>query len=429
MATQFGIGPPPLEAQRTRARHRVGDTVEDKWTLDELLALGGMGAVYAATHRNGNRVALKIMHPELANTEASRRAFVAEGYIANQIDHPAAVSVHDDGVTGDGCPFLVQELLVGETLAERIVRDPLSVTRALEIATVVLALLDVAHEKGTIHCDIKPANIFLEEGGRVRVLDFGISRAKQRPAHDLSSATTILGTPGYMPPEQARGDWLHLDATSDVWAVGATLFHCLTGRTVHLGSDASEVLRAAKTQRAPSLQEVLPDVAPEVAAAIDGALRFERNERWASARGMAEAVERALDSSSASSATLAPVARFSFPRERSSMLGKTAVMVVGTIVLLVVAWPDNEPSGRVSFAAPTHLAPRVGLAAPSEATPTPAPREPPPARSALPPAAPRPAPAASVAEGPTPSSGATTATKTEKRKQRRQESNPLDAWR
>ena len=166
------------ELFRNRAKARVGTTVRDKWRLEALLGIGGTAAVYAATHRNGNRVAIKILRSELASYEEVTTRFAREGYVANKIGHPGVVSVLDDDVTDDGAPFLVMELLEGHSL-DRYTKgasSPLPLERVLPMIDQVLDVLAVAHAQNVIHRDIKPANIFLGRGDEVKVLDFGIAR-------------------------------------------------------------------------------------------------------------------------------------------------------------------------------------------------------------------------------------------------------------
>jgi len=190
-----------------RSRERVGITLKDKWTLDALLGVGGMAAVYSATHRNGMRVAVKMLHPELSLNPEVRTRFLREGYVANRVEHSGAVTVLDDDANDDGAVFLVMELLDGETLAHRFERKArsLGVPQILLIADQVLDVLVAAHEKQIVHRDIKPDNIFLTRSGSVKLLDFGIARLRELSSQ--SSATrsgSTMGTPAYMAPEQVR---------------------------------------------------------------------------------------------------------------------------------------------------------------------------------------------------------------------------------
>jgi eukaryotic-like serine/threonine-protein kinase len=282
-----------LDPVITRARARVGQVLKEKWRLEVLLGVGGMAAVYAATHRNGSRVAVKILHSELSVDPDIRTRFLREGYAANSVGHDGAVRVSDDDVAEDGSLFLVTELLDGETLEDRRLRfgGRLDEDDVLSVADQLLDVLVAAHAKGVVHRDLKPENVFLTRAGQVKVLDFGIARLRELSS--VSRATrsgNSMGTPSFMPPEQARGLWDEVDARSDLWAVGATMFYLLTGSEVHAGRSANEVLIHAATNPAAPLSSVIPDVSPAVARVIDKALAFERESRWLDAARMKEAV-------------------------------------------------------------------------------------------------------------------------------------------
>jgi serine/threonine-protein kinase len=285
-----------LDPVMLRARARVGQVLRQKWRLDVLLGVGGMGAVYAATHRNGTRAAIKLLHAELTSNAQVRTRFLREGRAANAVAHEGVVRVVDDDVSEDGSLFLVTELLDGESVEERRTRfgGRLSEDEVLSIADQLLDALAAAHDKGVIHRDLKPENVFLTRDGRVKVIDFGIARLRELST--VSTATqsgTSMGTPAFMPPEQARGLWDEVDGRSDLWAVGATMFALLTGQLVHDGRTSNEQLLSAMTKPAPPIASVAAGVGPAVAHLIDRALAFDRDKRWPDARRMQEAVRRA----------------------------------------------------------------------------------------------------------------------------------------
>ena len=173
-----------------------------------MLGEGGMAVVYAVTHlRNTARLAVKVLHADSVLKGHVRARFVREGKVANSVNHPGAVQMIDDGVAEDGSPYLVMEHLngVSRRRSGRCARLPLSA--ALNIAYQVLDVLRAAHENGIIHRDIKPANLFVLRDGRVKVLDFGISRLHDGAEPFDSVATgSVMGTPFFMAPEQARAD-------------------------------------------------------------------------------------------------------------------------------------------------------------------------------------------------------------------------------
>jgi eukaryotic-like serine/threonine-protein kinase len=235
---------------------RVGAMLRGKWHLDDVLGVGGMACVYAATHRNGTRAAIKVLHPDLAERPGMVERFVCEGYLSNKVGHRGAVRVIDDDVDADGTVFLVMELLQGETLEVR--RDRfggrLAPEDALCIIDRVLDVLAAAHTRGIIHCDLKPDNLFVTLSGRVKVLDFGLAGIMRVSAASTQSANgNPAGTPSFMPPEQAMGYWDRVDARTDIWALGASLYTLLVGRYIRELPTYHAQLWAAATERAPSL--------------------------------------------------------------------------------------------------------------------------------------------------------------------------------
>jgi eukaryotic-like serine/threonine-protein kinase len=289
-----GLGLAEGTHPRTGTPHkRVGSVVRGKYRVEAFLATGTMANVYSATHRNGAKVALKILHKQLAEDASLAERFKREGYFANSIGHPGVVRAIDDDVTEDGCPFLVMELLEGETLDERRRRKggKLSLSWLLPVADALLDVLAAAHEHDVVHRDLKPDNIFVTKAGEVKVLDFGVARwADGNDSSDMTAVGMVLGTPAYMPPEQALGRREEVDAQSDLWAVGATLFVVLSGESVHEGGDAKAKLIATARTAARPLSEAAPEVPRAVSAVIDRALAFHKQERWPDARAMREAL-------------------------------------------------------------------------------------------------------------------------------------------
>jgi serine/threonine-protein kinase len=286
------------QQQRDEASARVGRTLRGKWHLDALLGVGGMAAVYSATHRNGIRGAVKMLHAAHSLDPQMRKRFLREGYIANQVEHPGAVRVIDDDVTEHGQAFLVMELLEGQPLQDMAAATGgvLDVERVLLVADQLLDVLAAAHGHGIVHRDVKPENVFLTTSGRVKILDFGIARITEGSTRDLRATQegTMMGTPAFMPPEQARGRWDLVGPHSDVWAVGATMFTLLTDRMVHQGETVAELLAAAITRPAPSLGAVASGIPAPVVELVDRALAQRMADRWSDAASMREAVRAAF---------------------------------------------------------------------------------------------------------------------------------------
>ena len=279
---------PVAEHVTDRAEARIGTLLRGKWRLERIVGVGGMATVFAATHRNKSRVAIKILHPELAIDAEVTARFLREGYVANAVDHPGTAKVIDDDVTDDGAPFLVMELLQGETLDARLERKGrLDTAEVLAVANQILDVLEAAHERGVVHRDLKPENLFLTREGELKILDFGIARLRElTPDGSSTRAGSLLGTPAFMAPEQARGRWDDVDARTDIWAVGATMFSLLTGRHVHEAETVQEQLIKSATVAAPSLAEVLPSASEAVVALVDRSLAFDRMKRFDNARDM-----------------------------------------------------------------------------------------------------------------------------------------------
>jgi serine/threonine-protein kinase len=279
------------------AQARIG-TALGEWRLVDLLGLGGAAAVYRAVHEDGRTAALKVLHSEFIGHTRARKRLLREAYVANRIQHPGIVRVFDNGLADDGTAYLVLELCDGETLES--LRTAAGAGRPVEeVARWIDELCDVlaaAHEQGVVHRDIKPANLILASDGRIRVLDFGIARALALPdAPSLVTRTgAVLGTAYFMSPEQALGCVDDVDARSDVWSVGATMFTLITGQHVHRARTVNEAVVLAATQPAVKVRSIRPDLLPPVAAVIDRALAFDRERRFAGVREMQAALRQAM---------------------------------------------------------------------------------------------------------------------------------------
>ncbi len=330
-----------------------------------------MANVYAATHRNGSKVALKILHKSLASDVALCERFAREGYFANAIGHPGVVRAIDDDMTEDGCPFLVLELLEGETLDERRRREggTLPLAWLLPVADSILDVLAAAHAHEIVHRDVKPSNIFITSAGVVKVLDFGVARWNDgKSSSPMTKVGMVVGTPAYMPPEQALGRREEVDAKSDLWAVGATLFMALSGESVHAGGDAKAKLIATARSAARPLRDVAPDVPRAVAAVIDRALAFHKGARWADAESMREALRWAGlnrdGAPSQSPETLQPDTRRMRPPAPTRRAEEDGPSVVRAFANAIASEHTPEPSA-VTCPVPSVSAPLTLRDAPS----------------------------------------------------------------
>jgi len=264
----------------------------------EILALigaGGMGEVYCARDPRLNRdVAVKVL-PQAFATEAARGRFQREAHAASALNHPNICAIYDVGESA-GHPFLVMELLDGKTLRHQIGSKPLDISTALGLSIQVADALEVAHAKGIIHLDIKPANIFVTERGHAKVLDFGLAKHNQPVDTDaltvdmLTEPGTAMGTVAYMSPEQARGQTV--DARSDLWSFGVVLYEMVTGLRPFDGPTAPIVFDALLNKTPLSVRELNPAVPAELERIIGKLLEKDRALRYASAAELRRDLER-----------------------------------------------------------------------------------------------------------------------------------------
>ena len=368
----------------------IGTVLADKWHIDAKIARGGVATVYRATHRQGQVAAIKIMHPELARNEEVRKRFLREGYAANKVGHPGVVSVLDDDTLKDGTAYIVMELLEkGEVLEDRRERlgGRLPVAEAVDVCAQILDVLAVAHEKGIIHRDIKPENIFVLSDGTVKVLDFGIAHIKEAAKQQEATATgLLLGTPEYMSPEQVLGKRGQIDAATDIYAVGATLFTLVSGESVHVADTLNMLLVQAASRQARSLASVVyKDLPRKLIAVVDKALALEKPRRWPSARAMQLALREAVPpvQSTARGATSKVVGSTTLPNMAPEPTAPTSA------VPSTIPNPATAPKGPPApTAKPSPSAPRLSAPPPR---PVSMPAPPPPRPASLPPAPPRPA--------------------------------------
>ncbi|MDH5493289.1 MAG: protein kinase, partial [Myxococcales bacterium] len=283
----------------------VGSVLAEKYRIEGVVAQGGMGTVYAATHlRLGRIVALKLLHPDYAHEEIYIKRFEREARRSAALAHPGIVEVHDFGMTEDSGPYLELELLQGASVFDVYERHgPLDPSVVLRIATQSLEALSAAHRNGVIHRDLKPANVFVvrQSDGelRIKLLDFGIAKVfmSDLDAGDatftdaLTKTGVVLGTLAYMSPEQFR-DTQSVDGRADLFSLGATLFELLTGLPIVESDDLVRCVNAmlhGDYLRHPA--RVRPSLSAPLDAVVARALQDDPEDRYASALEMKEALE------------------------------------------------------------------------------------------------------------------------------------------
>ncbi|MFF3597288.1 protein kinase domain-containing protein [Kitasatospora indigofera] len=261
--------------------------IGDRYALREVIGLGGMGEVWSADdlilHR---RVAVKLMHTQLAFDDVAQSRFQREVRAAASLNHPCVAAVHDAGwlPTVPPRPFLVMEHVSGHTAAERLRSDPPSPQEAVDWAAGTLEALACAHAAGLVHRDIKPANVMITTDGLVKVMDFGIAHIAD--GHDMSVTGTgdTVGTTAYMSPEQAQG--LPVDARSDLYSTGCMLYELLTGQQPYVGDSPFAIAYQHISAAVPSPGDIGVQLPPHIEAALARAMAKNPDDRFADAAAM-----------------------------------------------------------------------------------------------------------------------------------------------
>lgn len=257
------------------------------YTITALLGSGGMGEVYRASdERLGRDVAIKVLNEQSSADRDLQRRFAFEARAASALNHPNILTVHDVGMEG-GLPYIVSELVDGESLRDLIARGPIPLAKALDIAVQVAGGLAAAHYAGIVHRDLKPANLMLMKSGFAKILDFGLAKAVTprpdtgaEPKSESTSPGWILGTATYMSPEQVRGD--ALDHRTDQFSFGLVLYEMLAGKPAFARSSAVSTMAAITDEPTPPLTELNPAVPPPLRWCVERCLAKDRDERYVS---------------------------------------------------------------------------------------------------------------------------------------------------
>jgi serine/threonine-protein kinase len=271
----------------------VGQTLKGTYKVERQLAAGGMGVIYRASHvRLPKKYAIKVLTQELARNENVITRFQREAEIVAALGHPHIVDVVDFDALDTGQRYMVMEFLEGEDLADRLRRGPLPLPSTVRVFMDVCDALDKAHAQGVVHRDLKPDNIFLtQRSGRddyAKVLDFGISKILEAAGTQMTMDQSVMGTPSYMSPEQAAGEVRAIDQRTDIFALGAILFECLTGRVAYPGTTPLAVIAKITSEPPPRVLELRPDLPPGLQEVALRALAHSKAHRYATAGEMCQ---------------------------------------------------------------------------------------------------------------------------------------------
>ena len=325
---------------------------------------GGMGEVYRARDSRLNRsVAIKILPASMVDDPARMHRFEQEARTVAALNHPNILSVYDVGVQ-DGTPFLVMELLEGETLRERLNRGPLGVRKSVEVGLQVAHGLAAAHERGIVHRDLKPENIFITRDGHTKLLDFGLAKATAiaataKTSGNMSELTmqtaqtmqtepgVVMGTAPYMAPEQVRGEVV--DHRADIFSFGAVLYEMLSGKRAFSGDTAVEIMTAILKTEPPELDLEHLKVPPSLDRIVRHCLEKNPSDRFQSARDLTFALGALSGSDSTSALRAQTVSRRKIPLWTLAAAAILLVVLAATLGYVVTRSPKPE---RMEFAIP-----------------------------------------------------------------------------
>ncbi len=293
---------PASDTSERRAQSLVGTLISGRYRADEILGQGGMGAVLGGEQIHlRKQVAIKLLHPDTERLPGLIERFEREGVAGAHVQHPNVAAAIDFGKLDDGSYFLVLEYVEGTPLSEVIDRGPLLPLRALRIARQMAEGLAAVHDKGIVHRDVKPQNTLLGQGDQVKIIDFGLAKVDigtatgkkpARPAAQLTATGVVFGTPAYLAPEAALGMGA-VDARSDLYALGVTLYEMLTGLQPFQGHDPASIFRQQRTEDPPTFQVRAPGVTVPAAAERIALRLVQKNpaDRYQSAREVVLAID------------------------------------------------------------------------------------------------------------------------------------------
>lgn len=329
-----------LQSSALRVTLPLGAKLGD-YEVQKLLGSGGMGEVYRARDtRLARDVAIKVLPSFLSHDPDRLRRFEQEARAAAALNHPNILAVFQMGAY-EGAPYLVSELLEGSTLREQLVHGPMPLRKAIDSGVQIARGLAAAHEKGIVHRDLKPENLFVTKDGRVKILDFGLAKLVQRrttftqstaTARDGTEPGVVMGTVGYMSPEQVRGETA--DHRADIFAFGAILYEMLTGKRAFQKPTSAETMNAVLNEDPPSISQLVESTPPALQRIAHRCLEKNPEQRFQSASDLGFALEALSDSGSASVIATQASTRSTYMRAVAASLFVVAVAAIAATLWL-----------------------------------------------------------------------------------------------
>jgi serine/threonine protein kinase/Tol biopolymer transport system component len=338
----------------------IGTTIAH-YRITDKIGEGGMGEVYRARDTQlGRDVAIKVLPSAFASDPDRLHRFQLEAQAAGALNHPNILVVFHIG-THHGAPYVVTELLEGQTLRQRLDDGPISHRKALDYAVQIAHGLAAAHEKGIVHRDLKPDNLFITNDDRVKILDFGLAKLVQ-PANDDIPQTdiatrrvhtdpgTVMGTAGYMSPEQVRGR--AVDHRADIFSFGAVLYEMLSGKRAFRGESAVETLNAILKEEPPELSTTSPNITPGLERVVWHCIEKSPERRFQSATDVAFALEALSGQSSSATASIVSPRPYRWSKERFFWIGLSSLLLLGAATLGFIAYSrggNRLPTARLAL--------------------------------------------------------------------------------
>ena len=325
------------------------------YEIQSLVGAGGMGEVYRAHDSRLDRtVAIKVLPASFSADRDRMQRFAQEARAAAALNHPNILSIFDIG-DQQGSPYVVSELLEGETLRERLRSGPLSARKTIDYALQVARGLAAAHEKGIVHRDLKPENLFITNDGRVKILDFGLAKlimpessggADAPTLHAVTEPGLIMGTVGYMSPEQVRGQTA--DQRSDIFAFGAILYEMISGKRAFHGETSADTMSAILKEEVPELSETARNVPPGLERIVRHCLEKNASQRFHSAGDLAFDLEALTEISATSkSGAQAAVQEVRGAEKRRKLASVAAAIVLAAALVAAGLVGGTRPRCRV----------------------------------------------------------------------------------